>query len=79
MKGKIYINRHKVRANKKTTKQTGIVKDEAAIAIRTSKGVNYRKRVELAPGIALIQDAENAICTGATIWIEVDNINSIIY
>ena len=78
MKAKIYINRHVIRANKKATKESGRVVDNPAIAVRTYKGSTYCKRVELAPGISLVQDAENADCSGATIWIEANNANKLI-
>jgi len=70
MKAQIYINRHIVQSNKKSTKETGIIRDEAAIAINTYKGSIYAKEVILPKGSKLIQDAENARCSGATIWIE---------
>ena len=79
MKGKIYINRHIVAANKKASKETGQIVDEAAISVNTYKGSTYCKKVQLAPGVNLIQDAFNACCSGATIWIEVNDINAIAF
>lgn len=70
MKARIYINRHIVAANKKATKETGQVVDEAAIAVNTYLGSVYAKEVELTKGGKLIQNAENTRCSGATIWIE---------
>jgi hypothetical protein len=72
MKAKIYINRHIIQANKKASKELGIVIDNPAIVIKTYKETVYAKEVFLAPGVKLIQDAANAICSGATIWIETE-------
>ena len=65
-------------ANKKATKETGELVDEKAIAVNTYKGSVYCKEVELTQGCRLIQDAENARCSGATIWLEVDDFESLI-
>lgn len=70
MKAQIYVNRHKVQANKRKTKEMGVIVDEAVISINTYKGSIYAKEVVLPAGAKLIQDAENARCSGATIWIE---------
>ncbi len=78
MKARIYVNRHKTEANKKATKETGELVDKPAIAINTYKGSIYCKEVEFTRGGKLIQDAENARCSGATIWIEVDDFESLI-
>ncbi|MFM8305717.1 MAG: hypothetical protein ACKN87_01225 [Microcystis aeruginosa] len=72
MKAQIYINRHVVNANKKATSDTGVIVDNAAIAIRTYLGSVYAKEVEFTKGGKLIQDASNARCSGATIWIEAE-------
>lgn len=72
MKAQIYINRHVVNANKKATKEKGVIVDNAAIAIRTYLGSVYAKEVEFPKGGKLIQDASNARCSGATIWIEAE-------
>lgn len=64
MRAKIYINRHIVQANKKSRS------DDPAISVNTYKGSLYAKKVVLPEGATLIQDTENAICSGATIWIE---------
>jgi len=77
MKAQIYINRHVVAKNKKMTKETGRLVDEPAISINTYKGVKYTKKVKLAKGVHLIQDATSPRCSGATIWIEVDDVNAI--
>ncbi len=77
MKAQIYINRHIVASNKKQTNLTGVIVDEPAIAVNTYKGSTYCKRVTLAPGVELIQDAHNARCSGATIWIQVDDVKQI--
>ena len=78
MKAQIYINRHKIAANKRATKETGTLTDNPAIAVNTYKGSVYCKEVELTQGGKLIQDAENARCSGATIWIEVDDVATLI-
>lgn len=70
MKAQIYINRHVVAANKKTTKETGFLVDDKAISINTSKGVIYCKTIEFTQGCKMVQDAANARCSGATIWME---------
>ena len=70
MKAQIYINRHVMATNKKATKETGEIVDKPAIAVNTHKGSIYCKEVEFTAGGKLIQDAENARCSGATIWIE---------
>ena len=72
MRAKIYVNRHIMAANKKATKETGELIDNRAIAVNTYKGSIYCKTVELTAGGKLIQDAENARCSGATIWIEAE-------
>ena len=72
MKARIYVNRRIVKANKKLSRQTGVTVDKPAIAIKTSQGSIYAKQVEVAGGCLLLQDAENAHCSGATIWIECD-------
>ena len=65
-------------ANKKATKETGQIVDNKAIAVNTYKGSIYCKEVEFTAGGKLIQDAENARCSGATVWIEVDDFESLI-
>ena len=70
MKAQIYINRHVVATNKKKTKETGKLVDHPAISIRTYLGSLYCKEVEFTG--KLIQDAANARCSGATIWIEAE-------
>lgn len=78
MKAQIYINRHIVQANKKASAESGRVVDEAAIAVNTYLGSVYAKEVELAAGCKLIQDAAHARCSGATIWIEVPEFESLV-
>ena len=78
MKAQIYVNRHIMAANKKASKETGNVVDEPAIAIRTYLGSVYAREVELLKGGKLIQDAENARCSGATIWMEVENLDDLL-
>ena len=78
MKAQIYINRHVMAANKKATKETGETVDKPAIAVNTYKGSIYCKDVQLTGGARLIQDAEQARCSGATLWIEVDDFESLI-
>lgn len=70
MKAQIYINRHVVAANKKNSKETGKLVDQPAIAVNTYLGSIYCKEVEFTG--KLIQDAANARCSGATIWIETE-------
>ena len=65
-------------ANKKATKETGYLTDNPAIAVNTYKGSIYCKEVEFTAGGKLIQDAENARCSGATIWAEVDDFESLV-
>lgn len=65
-------------ANKKATKETEQLTDNPAIAVNTYKGSIYCKEVEFTQGGKLIQDAENARCSGATIWIEVDDVSTLI-
>jgi hypothetical protein len=70
MKAQIYINRHIVSANKKASKESGQTVDEPAIAVHTYKGSIYAKEVQFTAGGKLIQSADNARCSGATIWLE---------
>lgn len=70
MQAKIYINRAIVRKNKKQSQESGKLVDEPAIAINTYRGSVYVKSVQLPPNAVLRQDASNAQCSGATIWIE---------
>jgi hypothetical protein len=72
MKARVYINRHIVQANKTQSKETGRIVDEPAIAVNTYLGSVYAKEVEFSQGAKLIQDAENAQCSGATIWLEAE-------
>ena len=72
MKARVFINRQIVAANKRKSKETGVVHDEAAIAIQTYQGSIYAKEVEFINSVRLVQDAKNAICSGATIWLEAD-------
>lgn len=72
MKVTIVINRHVVAQNKKQSKETGQICDNPAISIRTHRQTIYCKKVEFTAGCQLIQDAQNARCSGATIWIEAE-------
>ena len=78
MKAQIYVNRHVVAANKKASKEMGEIVDNPAISVHTYKGSIYGKEVEFTKGGKLIQNAENARCSGATIWLEVDDFESLI-
>ncbi|WP_036487307.1 hypothetical protein [Myxosarcina sp. GI1] len=78
MKAQIYINRQVMAANKKATKETGELVDKPAIAVNTYKGSIYCKEVEFTRGGKLIQDAEQARCSGATVWIEVNDFESLV-
>jgi hypothetical protein len=69
VKATIYINRHIVNANKKASKTTQALVDDPAITIRTHLGTLRCKQVVLTQS-HLIQDAANAHCSGATIWLE---------
>ncbi|MFB6284517.1 MAG: hypothetical protein ABEK59_11425 [Halobacteria archaeon] len=69
MKATIYINRQILKQNKKQSKALGEIVDRPAIAVRTYKGVEYTKEVDFG-NARLVQDAQNPICSGATIWIE---------
>ena len=69
LKAQIYINRHIMGANKKATIADNLV-DDAAISINTSLGAIYAKRIEFTAGATLIQNAVDARCSGATIWVE---------
>lgn len=72
MLAQVYINRHVVAANKKATKTQNQVIDLPAISINTYLGVIYAKEIEFTAKCKLIQNAENARCSGATIWIEAE-------
>ena len=50
----------------------GLLVDEPAISISTYKGKIYAKEVEFTAGCKLVQDAANARCSGATIWMETE-------
>jgi len=79
MKAQIYINRHIILANKKAS-LAGNFTDAPAIAVRTYLGVLYCKSVEFLPSSnpVLIQNAENPICSGATVWMEVERFESLL-
>ena len=68
MLAKIYINRHIMTANKKTTKNTGVLCDVPAISINTYLGVVYCKKIRFTDGCDMVQDAKDPHCSGATIW-----------
>jgi hypothetical protein len=70
MKAQIYVNRHIVNANKKASKDSGQLVDTPAITVKTYLGTIVAREVEFTKGAKIIQDAENAHCSGATIWIE---------
>jgi hypothetical protein len=72
MKATIIINRHVVAQNKKQSKESGRICDFPAISIRTYRHAIYCKEVEFTGKSRLIQDARNARCSGATIWIEAE-------
>lgn len=78
MKAQIYINRNIVQSNKKATKESGVLVDEAAISIYTYLGSIYAKEVELTAGAKLIQNASSASCSGATIWLQVEDFCTLI-
>jgi hypothetical protein len=66
MKAVVVINRHLVKANKKTGS------DAPCISIRTYKGITYARKVKFTGETTLIQDFDNPLCSGANIWIECD-------
>ena len=72
MKAQVYVNRHVMAANKKATKDRGLLIDEAAISVNTYLGVVYGKEIEFTKGSKLVQNATNARCSGATIWMEAE-------
>lgn len=78
MKAQIYVNRQVMAANKKATKETGELVDKKAIAVNTYKGSIYCKEVKFTQGCKLIQNAEKARCSGATVWIEVNDFESLV-
>lgn len=70
IKATIVVNRHVVARNKKASKHTGTVIDDPALSVRTSRGVVYGKTIDIKGSSRLVQDAANARCSGATIWLE---------
>ena len=78
MKAQIYINRHVMAANKKATKETGQLTDRPAISVNTYKGTIYAKEVEFSAPCRLIQNAADARCSGATIWLECDDFETLV-
>lgn len=72
MKALIFVNRHKVNANKKASKVTGNIADQPAIGIKTYRGSTHCKEIEFTQVAKLIQDSQNPICSGATIRLEAD-------
>ncbi|AFY93085.1 hypothetical protein [Chamaesiphon minutus] len=72
MKAQVYVNRHVMTANKKATKDRGVPIDEAAISVNTYLGVVYGKEIDFTQGCKLVQNATNARCSGATIWMEAE-------
>lgn len=78
MKAQIYINRHVVAANKKATLETGEVVDNPAISVNTYLGSIYCKQIDFFGPVKLIQDATSARCSGATIWMEVEDISCLV-
>jgi hypothetical protein len=72
MKAQVYVNRHVMAANKKATKDRGLLIDEAAISVNTYLGVIYGKEIDFTQGCKLIQNAAQARCSGATIWVEAE-------
>jgi len=64
MKTRIYVNRHKIASNKKTRAK------EPPISIRTYKETRYANQIELNNTWTLKYDPENALCSGATVWLE---------
>lgn len=77
MKATIYINRHIITANKKASRDTDEVVDEAAVTVKTYLGTIRCKEIDLT-WCKLKQDATAARCSGATIWLETDFENLVI-
>ena len=64
MKATIIVNRRVLARNQKTGER------EPAISIRTYKGVEYAKEIQLTgDSWRLIQDDDKPICSGARVWI----------
>lgn len=63
-KATIIINRHNVNQNKKHKKNL------PCISIRTYNEIEYAYEIKLIGKWTLLQDFENPICSGATIWLE---------
>lgn len=78
MKARVIVNRHKVRDNKKHGR------NDPCISIRTYKSIEYAKEIGIqCPHCAetvfkLLQDFENPVCSGATVWLEGERENIII-
>lgn len=86
VKATIIVNRSVVAKNKKTNDENKYTIDDEefvdnpAISVHIYQGVIYCKKVEFLPGSdmtflqyvnpVLIQDARQADCSGATIWME---------
>jgi hypothetical protein len=72
MKATVYVNRHIVASNKKNNE------DKPSISINTYLGVVYCKTLEFGGGATLIQDKAKARCSGATIWLEVEDFLTLV-
>lgn len=58
--------------NKKTSKEIDRLVDNPAISISTHLGKIYAKEVEFTQSAKLIQNAADAKCSGATVWLEAE-------
>jgi len=68
MLAEIYIDNRIVASNKKATKETGIVVDLPAIAIRTYLGVVYAKKIRFTDGCNMVQDTKAPRKKGVHMW-----------
>jgi hypothetical protein len=59
-------------ANKKQSKETKVTVDNPALSVATYLGITHAKTIEVTGPCRIIQNADKARCSGATIWIETD-------
>lgn len=64
LKKRIHINKLTIARNKKHQK------DDPPIAVRTSKGVHYGKKVSILGPSQLVYQPEKPLPCGAQVWIE---------
>ena len=78
MRAKIYINRHLVAQNKKAKKENLTWVELPEISVNTYLGVKYCKKIDFTEPASLLQDYDNPACSGAHIYLEVANAESLI-